>query len=938
MLSSDKQAKKLDIPIYLNDCVVGLSPFHIPSHGVLLLNTSKANIHFGASGEIDLTLDLISSSLYTLDDIKPQYLVKQVDSKTTSQKFKYKNPNESIGDSLKGCGYTNVATINEVFVEVSVLPKASKHCLSVDAQVKKIYLHTCADSTFHLIQLVNDLKPPLDLAPFDDRFKVHIGKDINTFENVENDFFSSENRHLHFGLFEANADFVHDDLPTNLEFVESYYAERNSKPQWSSSSGSLSMNYSNTDIHLEEGLNEMITRESANRSSQVVEFGEQSTKKVSVFEQKASSHEPAISFTEDHFGKRDADSTGFSNNERPTEDIRLLKNDNDHSTFSEKLFDSNSSLRDDSLTVKFSISSVIWDLYDGFDWSYTREMITNAVFQVEEGIGEVINDKEKEVRFENIQPKSSDPHQKSNQSLTEHDDLQANSETEEVVGGLLFNSIFIGMSTHQDSLDLRKRINNDIQDLSESEIGQNSFDIPDDASSHSSNPKRQHNLTPLKLKRSKAQKLRISLQGITGSISIYAGINDPLSQKPLDYSEFGGDGAIILNTIALKVKDIEILDNVQTSTWNKFLTYLRSAGERETGASMLNLELKLVKPVPSIPTSELVMSVQVLPLRLHVDQDTLDFVTRFFEFKDDRFERFISHLPVEIPFVQRFDIKDIPVKLDYKPKKVDYSGLRSGRTTEFMNFFILDEAEMVLRHITLHGINGFPTLGQKLNDIWMPDIRTNQLGDVLSGLAPVRSLVKIGSGIKDLVAVPIQEYRKDGRVMRSIQKGAWVFAKNTSNELVKFGAKLAVGTQTVLENAEQVMGGTGSAGRTGEVSKSPNSKASKTNRNFYRPEEAELGESYMTGNTKNRESGKKAAVSLYADQPQGVKQGIKSAYSSMGRNLSIARGAVADIKTDAVKSGSVQVSILIILFLFFDMKLIIFRVLQKRLSKLLQLL
>ena len=139
-------------------------------------------------------------------------------------------------------------------------------------------------------------------------------------------------------------------------------------------------------------------------------------------------------------------------------------------------------------------------------------------------------------------------------------------------------------------------------------------------------------------------------------------------------------------------------------------------------------------------------------------------MTRFFDFRDDLSKS-------EAPFLQRVEVNAVRLRLDFKPKRVDYAGLRSGRTNEFMNFFILDRADMVLRHVIIYGVSGFDKLNKTLNDIWMPDIKHNQLPGVLAGLAPVRSLVNVGAGVRDLVVVPIREYRKDGRVVRSFRRG-----------------------------------------------------------------------------------------------------------------------------------------------------------------------
>jgi autophagy-related protein 2 len=282
-----------------------------------------------------------------------------------------------------------------------------------------------------------------------------------------------------------------------------------------------------------------------------------------------------------------------------------------------------------------------------------------------------------------------------------------------------------------------------------------------------------------------------------------------------------------------------------------------------------------VKPVPELAASEIVLKATVLPLRLHVDQDALDFITRFFEFKDDSAP--INTSKGDVPFLQRVEVNSIPVKLDFKPKRVDYAGLRSGHTTEFMNFLVLDEADMVLRHTIIYGISGFDKLGKCLNDIWMPDIKRNQLPGILAGLAPVRSLANVGGGMRDLVVIPMREYRKDGRIVRSISKGAFAFARTTGTELVKLGAKLAIGTQTVLQGAEEFLS---------------------------RPPSRDTPSSAWEGDELDEEE--KKQISLYADQPIGVVQGLRGGYASLERDLLMARDAIIAVPGEVMESRTAQ--------------------------------
>jgi len=220
------------------------------------------------------------------------------------------------------------------------------------------------------------------------------------------------------------------------------------------------------------------------------------------------------------------------------------------------------------------------------------------------------------------------------------------------------------------------------------------------------------------------------------------------------------------------------------------------------------------------------------------------------------------------------EVNSVKVKLDFKPKRVDYAGLRSGHTTEFMNFLILDEADMELRHTIIYGISGFDKLGKCLNDIWMPDIKRNQLPGILAGLAPVRSLVNVGGGFQQLFFVPMYEYKKDGRIVRSISKGAAAFAKTTGTELIKLGAKVAIGVQTVLQGAEDFLG----------------------------PSEPSQEAGIEEGDTD--EENKK--ISLYANQPVGVFQGLRGGYSGLQRDLILARDAIIAVPGEVMEVGTAE--------------------------------
>ncbi|KAM7207563.1 autophagy-related protein 2 [Naviculisporaceae sp. PSN 640] len=492
---------------------------------------------------------------------------------------------------------------------------------------------------------------------------------------------------------------------------------------------------------------------------------------------------------------------------------------------------------------------VIWHLFDGYDWVRTREVISKAVKDVEAKAYERRARIDRRGGFE-----------------------QDFEEEETVIGDFLFNSIYIGIPANRDPAELARAINQELQDnFTETESIATTAMTAATARPGSQHRPRSKNL---KLNRSKRHKITFELRGVN-----------------VDLVTFPPDSGETLNSIDIRIHDLDIFDHIPTSTWKKFAMYDHDAGERELGANMVHLELLNTKPVAAMPASEIVLKVTVLPLRLHVDQDALDFITRFFEFKDDTMP--IHASPSDIPFIQRAEVNDVPVKLDFKPKRVDYAGLRSGHTTEFMNFLILEDARLVLRHVILYGVSGFDKLGDQLNSIWTDNVKKTQLPGVLAGIGPVRSLVTAGSGIKDLIEIPINEYRKDGRVIRGIGKGAAAFAKNTGTEVVKLGAKLAIGTQYALQGAEGLFAPGKSSGGGGSSS-SPRSGAAGS-----ADEWTEDDSEYVTGEEKKQ-------ISLYADQPLGIIQGMRGAYASLARDLSVARDAIIAVPAEVMESSSAQ--------------------------------
>lgn len=79
-----------------------------------------------------------------------------------------------------------------------------------------------------------------------------------------------------------------------------------------------------------------------------------------------------------------------------------------------------------------------------------------------------------------------------------------------------------------------------------------------------------------------------------------------------------------------------------------------------------------------------------------------------------------------------------------------------------------------------HGLLGVDKLLSYAITEWLTDIKKNQLPGILGGVGPMHSLVQLVQGLKDLVWLPIEQYRKDGRIVRGFQRGAASFGTSTA--------------------------------------------------------------------------------------------------------------------------------------------------------------
>lgn len=122
---------------------------------------------------------------------------------------------------------------------------------------------------------------------------------------------------------------------------------------------------------------------------------------------------------------------------------------------------------------------------------------------------------------------------------------------------------------------------------------------------------------------------------------------------------------------------------------------------------------------------------------------------------------------------------EVPIRVDYHAKHMD---LQQGALAGIlMGLADLDRSELIIKRIQAnHGMRGIDrVLGFALNH-WLQDIKKNQVPNILSGIGPIHHVIDLFKGIRDLVYMPIEQYRRDKRLVRGFQRGASSFSSSTA--------------------------------------------------------------------------------------------------------------------------------------------------------------
>lgn len=535
---SSSGSKPVRLEISIRDSIVGLNPRNSPARGLVVLTNAQLNGALPKEDETNAVFEVKKASLMVVDNRK-----NIIQGNNSTRATIHNNQSNQLQDLLDS-GFVSVSYISSAKITLKVVKLGSdgSKCHDIEIRDDLFVLESCADSTETLIAILNGLKPPVppstelkyrtEVVPVEDMLASLSGDAFAAPQGGNGGDYTSP-------LDLDEGDMVDDDVPQNLEFVSSFY---NPDPE-----------------NFQEGLADSILDDELETLASppaTREIGDKILLESFQEQYQVAPGSVPLDFREDHFGTSSSVG-GTAHRWNTRQNTYGLTNE---------LKISGSPLR-----LRVRDVHIIWNLFDGYDWQYTRDTISKAVAEVEIKAAERFSRQDRRKSFE------------------------AEAEEESVIGDFLFNSIYIGIPANRDPKELARQVNRNLDDLtSETESYA--------TTSASGSPNRQGHIPRtkgkrLRLTRSKYHKMTFELKGVSADLVVF----------PPDTEE-------TQNSIDIRVQDLEIFDHVPTSTWKKFATYMHDAGERESGTSMVHLEILNVKPVPNLAASEIILKVTLILL------------------------------------------------------------------------------------------------------------------------------------------------------------------------------------------------------------------------------------------------------------------------------------------------------------------------------------
>jgi autophagy-related protein 2 len=164
------------------------------------------------------------------------------------------------------------------------------------------------------------------------------------------------------------------------------------------------------------------------------------------------------------------------------------------------------------------------------------------------------------------------------------------------------------------------------------------------------------------------------------------------------------------------------------------------------------------------------------------------------------------------------------IRIDYRGKLRNEQLFDSG---PLLNLLIglaqLAKVDIYLKRISYkRGLKGYDKLLTFLLEEWLSDIRPT---DVIKGIVPLSSISQIAVGIRDLICLPIYQYRHDGRFIHGMRRGASSFTTSTALALIELSGQVVRCAHFAALLCFELVSSTGDSPSSGSLTSTSSSQA-----------------------------------------------------------------------------------------------------------------
>lgn len=269
-----------------------------------------------------------------------------------------------------------------------------------------------------------------------------------------------------------------------------------------------------------------------------------------------------------------------------------------------------------------------------------------------------------------------------------------------------------------------------------------------------------------------------------------------------------------------------IRDKLTTSSFNKFLfRYESEAYPNNANSNMIFFKFLCSRSLDAQRLLECDIKVSVQPLRFAIDQDALVFLIDFFNQlakKDlNEFNKSLNATDTNVSltpslqstttatastpqqiFIRNFILApDLFIKFDFSGKYDKRADTKMDTLTKLLMVVVqLSNTEIKLKRVYYRrGFLGVDKLLQALLNEWIGDIKQNQLKNLIKGWGIFNSLIQFFEGFTYLILCPIEQYKRDGRVLFGIRKGSTAFSTCTVLATIELTNRMFQATKNVAE-------------------------------------------------------------------------------------------------------------------------------------------